>query len=339
MVGAFGAVFSAFSRTCAEDSWAALGIVGVREAHDRLIVSRAPDARVPSIARALRVDGRLWPIVHEVALPVRLHHGAPARDPASSEAESTGACAGAQIEAEVDDTRAFGTLGWSFYGSDGHAYLMSNWHVLCAQRLGDISSGRVLLARTQEPIARLHAFARVRRERDNTWDLAIARYDRPSLARGVFAKERRSLGHRPAPRTIAAPRFGDTYFKVGAMTSYREARFAGVGAHAVALGGTPRGLPFVRLSFFESIGPKQFSSDGDSGSVVVHARSGAACGLLIGGFATRTGSVSVASPLHEVFDVVGQVRRSDGEVLPRLDYPSHRHVRGLEWVRVNEVSR
>ncbi len=336
MVALHAAVFSAFSHRYPDAYWADLGIVGVRVSDDRITVSRAHDALTPvALARALVIEDRRWPIAHEIASAVRLHQGAVAAAETDAETE---AHAGAQIEAEVDDARTFGTLGWSFYGSDGHAYLMSNWHVLCAQQLGTFRRSRVLLARTRQPIARVHGFVRVQRDADNTWDLAVARYDLPAAARGTFARAR-GLTSRAAPCAIAAPRFGDTYFKVGASTAYREARFAGVGAHAVALGGTRRGLPFVRLSFFESLGSQKFSSDGDSGSVVVHARSGAACGLLIGGFSTSAKSVSVASPLHEVFDVVGRVRRADGEVLPRLDYPSRRTVRGLEWVRVNEVSR
>lgn len=328
--------FAAFLEQFPMASWLARGVLGVRVRDDRVVVSRAADGPLGlELPRALVVDGLGWPITVIVARAAEAH-GAPSGGDADDAAEvlrTPQARAGASLKAEVEGARSFGTLGMCFIGSDDHAYLISNWHVLCGQRFGAVRDGRVFLARSRTPAARLHGYARVRTDGPNTWDLAIARFERPSLARGGFRAVNGVPAGLTAPCTLAPPRAGEAYFKVGARTGYREARFAGEGAHAVALGPDPRGVAFVRLSFFESLGPRSFSSGGDSGSVVVHARSGAACALLVGGFVTETGSVSIASPLHEALHVVGRVRTAEGEVLPRLDYPAARAVRGLEWVR------
>lgn len=330
----FGAAVAAFFHQNPLVSFVSRGLLGAREDGAAIRVVRALDALPPAeLPSSVTVAGQRWPVICEAGEPVRLHAGSAEAMCVAPEAAAPRARAGALIECEVDEVRTFGTLGMSFIGRDGAAYLMSNWHVLCSQR-SRVDHSRVLLGGREQPIARLHAFARVDADGINTWDLAVARYDQRAFAAGGFARLRSVPRGLPAPVAIAAPRMGETYFKVGASTAYREAQFAGVGAHAVALGDRAAGVRFARLSFFASRGSQRFSIDGDSGSVVVHARSGAASGLLLGGFVTATGSVSVASPIHEAFTVLGRVRTAEGEVLPRLDYPWGKRARGLEWVRV-----
>lgn len=272
--------------------------------------------------------GRTAPLV----LPVRYVRGAPLSAQAAHRVASAATevpRAGALIEAEADGRRACGTLGWIFVGRDDRRYLMSNWHVLCAASPDVRRGGRVYLAGSGRAFATLHAYARVAPDALNTWDLAIARFDDDRDAHGGYAVLDPEVP-REAPSALAAPVDGDLYFKVGASTGYREARFAGVGAHRVAFG---RGWRFQRLMFFERPGRSRFSHDGDSGSVVVHARSGAACALLLGGFVTTTGSVGVGCPIHAAFRVIGRVRTPTGEVLPRLDYPAL-GARDPQWVSV-----
>lgn len=325
-LGSDEAAVAVFLEACPAEAWADLGVRGVRALDGEVVVSRRGSTPA-SLGRALWAGGRWYRLRDERATAAR-----PQAACAPSFAED-GARAGALIEAQVGDKRAAGTLGLSFFGTDGHAYLVSNWHVLCAEQLGCTSGARVSLAHGERPIARVHAAAPVDLAGVNRWDLAVARYDDVRAARGGFASRRGFDGARAAPTRLAPPRRGELYFKVGATTGYREARYAGVGAHTIGLGPGRRGVHFRDLYFFESTGARRFSLGGDSGSIVVHAESGDACGLLIGGFDTERGSVSVACPLHQAFQVVGCARTAEGEALPCFDYPRPR-TSNLEWASV-----
>lgn len=336
------AAFAALARSYPTADWPAWGVLGARvvvraaplsidrsRLHARLVVTTDGARRRPW-GRSLT----LTPRGHGAPLSLEVHYvpGTPVSPQAARRVTSATAevpRAGALIEAIADGRRAVGTLGWIFVGRDDRRYLMSNWHVLCAASPEVRRGGRVHLAGSGRAFATLHAYARIAPDALNTWDLAIARFDDDADAHGGFAVLDAEVP-REAPSALAAPVDGDVYFKVGASTGYREARFAGVGAHQVAFG---RGWRFQRLVFFERPGRSRFSHDGDSGSVVVHARSGAACALLLGGFATTTGSVGVGCPIHAAFRVIGRVRTRMGEVLPRLDYPAY-GARDPEWVGV-----
>lgn len=348
------AAFAALARSYPTADWPAWGVLGARvvacPAPTTPRTARSPHVAASTVSESPRLrlvvttDGsrrRPWGRTLTLssaghAAPRRLEvqyvRGAPLSPQAARRVASAATevpRAGALIEAVADGRRAVGTLGWIFVGRDDRRYLMSNWHVLCAASPEVRRGGRVNLAGSGRAFATLHAYARVAPDGLNTWDLAIARFDDDADAHGGFAVLDADVP-REAPSALAAPVDGDVYFKVGASTGYREARFAGVGAHQVAFG---RGWRFQRLVFFERPGRSRFSHDGDSGSVVVHARSGAACALLLGGFATTTGSVGVGCPIHAAFRVIGRVRTRMGEVLPRLDYPAH-GARDPEWVSV-----
>lgn len=191
--------------------------------------------------------------------------------------------------------RTVGTLGC--FVLKEVVQMLSNNHVLAGENnasLGDrIQQPGALEGVTEQVVAELSAFVPLTftpngqlgmDEGVNLVDAAIAR-----LAAGVD-HVRAYLPHHPvsAPSTLREPQLGERVYKVGRTTGLTRGQVSAVLVEAGPVG-YDAGEAYFRRSFaVRGLMGTQFSSGGDSGSVIVAAHDGALLGLLYAGNGVET---------------------------------------------------
>lgn len=217
-----------------------------------------------------------------------------------------------------------GTLGWSFVGTDGNHYMLSNWHVLCSEVVAPKTMPRIQLTGddgTMPIIGEVVKFAPMN-VKETLWDLAIARY---VGVQGVGRYPRRITAQYPLD-VESSPNERDAYFKVGFMSKLTRAEFLGV---CFRIDGyrSLRVQLVKQLLFAPPAGASGSArvvvKPGDSGSVVVNERTHKVSGLVHHRLVMDNGEVrAVASPLGRLgLRKTGEVT-VDGAQLPVIEFPT-----------------
>jgi hypothetical protein len=205
-----------------------------------------------------------------------------------------------------------GTLG-AFVNRSGTVCILSNNHVLANEDSG--SAGDMILQRAKfdggkrpaDAVARLLQWVRLKRRGSNLVDAAIAALNKgqehdAQLLRALAGGTNRRLKG-------LGPSFideGETVYKVGRTTGATKGRVTAFDLDNVVVNYDVGNLRFDGQIEIEGAGTKPFSDGGDSGALIVNARTQAVA-LLFAGSDTggRNGAgLTYANPIHAVLSAL-----------------------------------